>query len=278
MAEREYGPGDTMKVLVVADERFHGEVLVREIQNHIEGKSTNAEVLIIAPALAHSVIENELGGIDEGVTEAGARLDWLVAELGKVGINALGRVGDQDPVVAVGDGITEFEPDEIVVVAHDGAERTPAEKDIWRKIEEDYTAPVVEISVALNGGEVGEVVSEREVPARAMTESERIRAESNLPPFTGRDIFGILLAIIGTLALGLIAAEAAISEDRAISGTTAIILILAIPAFIINTSYVVTVLLARSLGVQGVWLTLFQRISLLWTVGALVVSLLLWLT
>ena len=277
MANSEFGPEDTMKVLVVADERFHGEVLVREIQSHIEGKSTNAEVLVIAPALAHSVIENELGGIDEPIAEAGQRLEWLVAELRKVGIDALGRVGDQDPVVAVGDGLTEFGPDEVVVVAHEGKERTPAEKDIWRKIEEDYTAPVVEISVALNGGDVGEVVSEREVPARAMTESERIRSESNLPPFTGRDILGILVAIIGTLALGLIAAEAAISEDRDISGVTAIILILAIPAFIINTSYVVTVLLARSLGVQGVWLTFFQRISLFWTLGALAVSLVLWL-
>ncbi len=278
MADREYGPDEIMKVLVVADDRFHGEVLVEEIQRHIEGRSAEVEVLVIAPALARSTMEDELGGIDEPIAEAGQRLDWLVAELGKVGIDALGRVGDQDPVVAVGDGLREFDADEVVVVAHEGKERTPAEKDIWRKIEEDYTVPIVEISVARSGGKVGEVVSEREVPARAMTEAERIRSESNLPPFTGRDIFGILLAIIGTIALGLIAAESAISEDRDISGVTAIILILAIPAFIINTSYVVTVLFARSLGVQGVWLNLFQRISLVWTVGALVISLLLWLT
>jgi hypothetical protein len=274
--QREYGPGDLMKILLVADERFHGEVLLEEIQSHIKGKSTEVEVLVIAPALADSVLEDELGGIDQATPGARKRLDWLVGELNRVGIKALGEIGDQDPAVAIGDGLREFPADEVVIVSHAGRERSPAEKDLWRKAEQDYTQPLVEISVETPDGGVGEVVSERTVPARSMTESERIRETSNLPPFSGRDIFGILVAFLGTITLGLLAVESAISEDDSIGKVTAGILLIAIPSFLINASYLTGTLIFSSVNYNGPWRTLLRRVSLIWTLGGIAAAILIW--
>jgi len=275
--QEDYGPGDLMKVLVVADERFHGEALLHEIQTHISGKSTEVEVLVIAPALADSALEDELGDVDRALPGARRRLDWLVGELDRIGIRALGEVGDQDPVVAIGDGLREFPADEVVVVSHAGPERTPAEKDLWRKAEQNFTQPLVEISVEIPDGGVGEVVSQRTVPARSMTESERIRETSNLPPFSGRDILGILVAFFGTIALGLLAVESAISEDDSIGRATAGILLIAIPAFLINASYLTGTLIFNSVAYKGPWRTLLRRASLIWTLGGIVVAVLIWI-
>lgn len=270
-AEREF-----MKILVVADERFHGEALVEEIQRHVEGRATRAEVFVIAPAVIDSAIEDELGGVDQAIRAADKRLDWLIGELRSVGIEATGQVGDQDPVVAAGDGLREFDADELVVVAHARGERTPAERGLWAKLEADTTVPLAEISVHVDEDGVGEVVETEEISARAMTETERIQETSNFPPMSTRDIVGILVAFLGTIAIGLIAVESALDQDRGIDGVTAAILIIAVPTFLINAAYISSLLIFKSVGYTGVWFKFFERVSMFWTIGGIALSLLLW--
>lgn len=275
--EQGSGAGDgIIKVLLVADERFHGEALVEEIQRYVEGKATRAEVFVVAPAVIDSTLEDELGGVDPAIKSAGKRLDWLLGELKSVGIQATGQVGDQDPVVAAGDGLREFDADELVVVAHASGERTPAEKGLWRKLEEDTTVPLAEISVHVDEDGVGEVVKTEEIPARAMTETQRIQETSNFPPMSTRDIVGILVAFLGTIAIGLIAVESALQQDRGMDGVTAAILIIAVPTFLINAAYVSSLLIFKSVGYSGVWFKFFERLSMFWTIGGIAFSLLLW--
>lgn len=276
MAQGEAKGDGVLKVLLVADERFHGEALVGEIQRYVEGKATRAEVFVIAPAVIDSAIEDELGGVDQAIGRAGKRLEWLIGELKSVGIEATGQVGDQDPVVAAGDGLREFDADELVVVAHARGERTPAEKGLWAKLEADTTVPLAEISVHVDESGVGEVVKTEEISAREMTETERIQATSNFPPMSTRDIVGVLVAFLGTIAIGLIAVESALDQDRGIDGVTAAILIIAVPTFLINAAYISSLLIFKSVGYTGVWFKFFERVSMFWTLGGIALSLLLW--
>jgi hypothetical protein len=276
MAQDEAAEDGILKILLVADERFHGEALVEEIQRYVEGKATRAEVFVIAPAVIDSAIEDELGGVDPAMRAAGKRLEWLIGELKSVGIEATGQVGDQDPVVAAGDGLREFDADELVVVAHARGERTPAEKGLWAKLEADTTVPLAEISVHVDEDGVGEVVKTEEISARAMTETERIQETSNFPPMSTRDIVGVLVAFLGTIAIGLIAVESALDQDRGIDGVTAAILIIAVPTFLINAAYISSLLIFKSVGYTGVWFKFFERVSMFWTLGGIALSLLLW--
>lgn len=268
----EYGPDDLMKVLLVADERFHGEALIEEIQSHIKGKSTEVEVFIIAPVLAHSALEHELGGIDEPLKEAGQRLDWLVAELKKVGIDAAGAIGDEDLTVAIGDGLRQFDADEIVLVAHAKGERTYAEKDIWQKVEQEHTLPVTGLMVHVESDGVGEVVSERHLDARAESLQDEAREGREAPPLGARDIFGILFAFFGTILIGLMALEAGLDDNGNIAGAAALILLIAFGAFIINITYIVGILLFRSVMYSGPWVRFFSLGSLVVTALGLVIS------
>ncbi len=276
MAQGEATGDGVLKVLLVADERFHGEALVAEIQRYVEGKATRAEVFVVAPAVIDSAVEDELGGVDQAIGKAGKRLEWLLGELKSVGIEATGQVGDQDPVVAAGDGLREFDADELVVVAHARGERTPAEKGLWAKLEADTTVPLAEISVHVDESGVGEVVKTEEISAREMTETERIQATSNFPPMSTRDIVGVLVAFLGTIAIGLIAVESALDQDRGIDGVTAAILIIAVPTFLINAAYISSLLIFKSVGYTGVWFRFFERVSMFWTLGGIALSLLLW--
>ena len=265
-----------LRILLVADERFHGEVLIQEIQRYVGGRATRAEVFVVAPALIDSAIEDELGGVDSAIRRAGERLEWLLGELKSIGIEATGQVGDQDPVVAAGDGLREFDADELVVVAHARGERTPAEKGIWAKLEADTTVPLAEISVHVDRDGVAEVLETEEISAREMTETERIQATSNFPPMSTRDIVGVLVAFLGTIAIGLIAVESALDQDRGIDGVTAAILIIAVPTFLINAAYISSLLIFKSVGYTGVWFKFFERVSMFWTLGGIALSLVLW--
>ena len=269
-------PDGPLRILLVADERFHGEALIQEIQSHIEGRSIQVEVFIMAPVLAHSALEHELGGIDEPLKEAGERLDWVVAELKRVGIDAVGQVGDEDLMVAIGDGLRQFDADEIVLVAHAKGERTYAEKDIWQKIEQEHTLPVVGLMVHVESDGVGEVVSEEHLDARAESIEDEAREGHEAPPLGRRDVLGVLYAFFGTILLGLLALEAGIDDNGDIVGGAALILLLAFGAFIINVAYIVAILLFRSVTYSGPWVRFFAGASLLITTVGLVASFIAW--
>ena len=169
----------TLKVLLVADEEFRGSEFMDELRQHIEGKSAEVQVFVIAPALAKSGIEHEMADFDGPIKEANERLESILAELKGVGIEAIGEVGDGDVVVAIGDGLREFEADEIIVVSHTEEDETYGEKDLWKNIEHEFHQPVVQLLVDRpKGGEKPEVVETHRDPGRAGRKSTAHRTAS----------------------------------------------------------------------------------------------------
>ncbi|MGB0119988.1 MAG: hypothetical protein WBP55_03415 [Solirubrobacterales bacterium] len=272
----------TLKVLLVADEEFRGSEFLDELRQHIDGRSAEVQVFVIAPALASSGLEHELAAFDGAIKEAGERLENILAELKTVGIDAIGQVGDGDVVLAIGDGLREFEAEEIIVVGHADKDAAYGEKNLWKRIEHEFHQPVVELVVgdATSGSKPGLVETRRD-PGRAETEEERIERTRNVPPFTRRDLFGILVGFIGTVALGLIAVGAGTAgadDNGGISGGAAVVLLLAIGAFLLNAAHIVGLLFFESVRYTGVWEKFMARLAMLYTIPAVIISLIIWAT
>lgn len=102
---------------------------------------------------------------------------------------------------------------------------------------------------------------------------DEIDVSENLPPFTREDLLGVIVAIVGTLALILIAATSADNESGTYSAVTVVRLLLAIGASLINLAHVIGILFFESVDYHGRYQKLFSRLSLVGTPIALAVSL-----
>ncbi len=268
---------ETHRILLVADEVFSGSDLARELSGHLDLETEAVEVLAISPALAHTKIDQELGNVDPVLPETEERMDEVVDELGRAGFRVRGQVGDLDPVVVIGDGLAQFDAHEIVIVAHDDENLEPAERGLWERIEGEFHRPLTMLRVKPEGaGELPKVVDARHAPAREKTEEEVIQETRNVPPFSRRDLIGILVAVFGTVALGWIAVVAASDDQGSLSGAPAAIVLIAIGAFLINVAHVVGLVFFGSVRYKGVWEKFMARMSIgLTSIGLLVALILL---
>ena len=113
----------THRILVVADESCHGSGLCDEISYRAGRVPT--DVLIVAPALTRSRLHYLASDLDRERGEADDRMRELRAQLAGNGVQASGRVGDANPIVAVEDALREFPADEIVIATR------PPEESPW---------------------------------------------------------------------------------------------------------------------------------------------------
>jgi hypothetical protein len=274
----EAGGGDPHRVLLLADEQFRGRDLADELRSHLS-RDTDIEIFVISPAISHSRLDYEMGNIDPAMPEAGERMVSVIQELNQAGFRAEGKIGDADPLVAIGDGLAEFKADEIVVVTHGDSEADPAEKGIWQRLETDFHQPVTQLKVVgRETDEVPGVVEVKHAPAHRKTQEEEIQETRNFPPLLRRDIIGILVGFIGTVALGMIAVAIGNEDNGDLSGSAAVVLLIAIGAFLINVAHIVGLLFFESVRYTGIWERFMSRMSIFVTGGGLAVALILWLT
>jgi hypothetical protein len=92
-----------------------------------------------------------------------------------------------------------------------------------------------------------------------------------------RDIAGMLVGFIGTVALGLIALAAGIKDNGDISGAAAAVLLIAIGAFLINVANIVGLIFFQSVRYDGIWEKFLTRTSMIYTLTGLLVAIPLWL-
>lgn len=275
----EEGPGDGIhRILIVADERFRAGDFLAELRSHMKVPEATVQIYIVAPALAASPMDHEMANFDEPIAEARERLDAIIADLKTVGLEALGRVGDGDPVTAVGDGLREFPADEVIVISHVESQRAYAEKDLWERLRLDYSLPISDIQVGRpdEAGEVPEVVRVDHEPAKPQTHEQVIRKTRNFPPLQKRDTAGILIGLLGTFFLGLIAVLANVDEAE-IRGRNAAIILIAIGSFLLNAAHVVGLLFFQSVRYTGFWEKFMARVSFGYTVTGIIAALVLWL-
>jgi len=263
------------RALVVANEKIAGDQLVRSVLRHLGGGVE--ELFVVAPALADSALHHIMGDVDAAIPAARERLETTLEEFREAGVDARGEVGDSDPIQAISDEIVKFEPDQILVVAHRDEEGAFAEKGLLEQAERDFDLPVLELFVTndpdpelLDAKSTGPVAGRR----------KGWRPTYNWPPLSRRDVGGILVAIIGTLLLGVLAAKGVADshgngndhEEGRLGAEAAAAILIALGMALINLGHVVGLLLFQSVRYDGIFSRFFAKISLIGTPVALLVS------
>ena len=109
----------------------------------------------------------------------------------------------------------------------------------------------------------------------ASQQDPRVSRERNLPPFSFRDVAGVIVAIVGTIALGIIAASGGhVEEGSGSSPSCGAVIGIALAVGLINAAHVVGLFLFESVGYHGFFARLFATLSLVLTPLAIAVTLL----
>jgi hypothetical protein len=267
----------THRALIVVNEAIVGKELRDVLIDRLEDKVN--EIFVVCPALADSGLKYALGDVDEAIPSAKERLELTLRELRDAGFKAAGEVGDSDPIQAISDEIQKFDPGQILIVAHRDEEGAFAERGLLEQAERDLDVPVTELIV--DQAKAPHVLDIKETDAGAGRD-KGWRPSPNLPPLSRQDITGILVAVIGTLLLGILAAMCvghanghSDFEEGRLDFPCAARILIALGIALINVAHVVGIFLFESTGYQGIWSRFFARLSLFGTPIAITAALLL---
>jgi hypothetical protein len=267
----------THRALIVVNEAIVGKELRDVLIDRLEGKVN--EIFVVCPALADSGLKYVLGDVDDAIPPAEERLELTLSELRDAGFKAAGEVGDSDPIQAISDEIQKFDPGQILIVAHRDEEGAFAERGLLEQAERDLDVPVTELIV--DQAKAPHVLDIKETDAGAGRD-KGWRPSSNMPPLSRQDIAGILVAVIGTLLLGILAAKCVGHanghgdfEEGRLDFPCAARILIAVGIALINLAHVVGIFLFESVGYQGIWSRFFARLSLFGTPIAIIAALLL---
>jgi hypothetical protein len=116
-------------------------VLVVAVEAVVPGGLAHADVVVVAPAL-NSRLRRWVSDEDAARGRAEARLGTLLERLRPITGHVEGRVGDADPLLAIGDALATFPADEIVVAA--GAQfSTGRALELVARARERFALPVL---------------------------------------------------------------------------------------------------------------------------------------
>jgi hypothetical protein len=260
------------RALVVIDEGVSGRELTRSLTERIEGGIE--EVFVVAPALPDSKLKLMMGDVDDAIPPARERLEETLEALRAAGMKANGEVGDSDPIQAMNDEVVKFDPDQIILVAHNEEEGSPIEKGLLEQAERDFELPVLELVVTREAEP--QVVDVQKTKRGSWR--NRGKSGAYLPPVNKRDIAGIIVGFTCTIILAILAAKGLSNshtgggnheENRA--GTEAAAMLLIALAFaLINLGHIVALILAQGVRFEGLFNRFFSRISLFGTPLALI--------
>jgi hypothetical protein len=261
---------ETVRLLIVAPPAVDGRALREEVERRAGDR--RATVRLVCPAVTGSKLKHAFGDVDEAIADADERLAKSLRGLRSERVQASGVVGDADPLVATEDAVAAFAPDEVLIVTHRDEEVEWFEEGLFERAAERFEPPVAHIELANGRRRLAEVEHAGPgVPREGPLEDEVVLSP-NMPPFSRRDLAGIVVAIAGTIALALIAANAAGGVDS-FRGAARILIAMAFA--LINLAHVVGLVFFNSQRYRGAGRTLFGNLSLFGTPAAIVVSLLL---
>ncbi len=107
-----------MKLLVLTSEPVSADQLRDALPG--DADPTDAEVMVVAPALHESALRFWLSDADEAIARADEVRRQSVEQLGAEGVSAAADTGESDPEEAVEDALKTFAADRILVFTHGG--------------------------------------------------------------------------------------------------------------------------------------------------------------
>ena len=264
------------RILLIADEAIRAEEFLAEMRHRgFLGSPRRLSVLVITPSLPGSALGQAASDIDEAVVDAYSRLDGILGELHRVGVPAAGMVGDDDPVVALGDGLRLFDADDVVVIGHIERDAGWPERDLWERIETSFDEEVAALLVERPeaSGAIPEVVETR-------TNSDVGEGEAS--PTSGATpeaLAALFTGLSGTILLGFLVVGAADSLDLPqgdIPGPIAAMILITIATFLFNLAAIVALTFSLALDYRGFGQRLIARSTIGLTISCLIASALVW--
>ena len=134
-----------MKVLVLTSEPITAEALRAALGSG--GDPADADVMVVAPALADSALKFWMSDADEAIARAEDVRRASVERLGEEGVSATGDTGEADPYTAIEDALKTFDADRIVLFTHGGDDQRYREDLDEREIGERFGLSVDHASV-----------------------------------------------------------------------------------------------------------------------------------
>ena len=245
-----------------------GPESLREIRNGSE----EVDLRVVVPAVEASPFRHTLGDIDEPRQEAQARLGRILGELRQNGIEAVGEVGDPDPIQAAQDALLKAPADEIVIFEHEQAQARWFEEGLLEKAEAGLDPPL-RMVVLHSDRDGGEHVVEIETAGRGThdpAEGHEV-GTAYLPGLSRGDFAGMVAGIVGTIIVAVLAAAVAADKGE-VTGTAAAAIGIAIVIALVNMAHVVGLTLMESVRYRGGFAKLFRSLSLIGTPLAALVN------
>jgi hypothetical protein len=134
-----------MKVLVLASEPITAQQLRDALASDVD--PSDAEVMVVAPALQESGLKFWLSDADDAIARAEEVRRESIERLGDAGVSATGDTGESDPEKAIEDALMTFDADRIVLFTHQGADQRYREDVDDRELAERFGRPVDHASV-----------------------------------------------------------------------------------------------------------------------------------
>ena len=105
------------------------------------------EILVISPTLP-TRFEWLASATDRSREQADERLSVVLDQVGTMGARATGRVGSDDPLVALEDAIRDFKPDHLLIALRSGEHSDWQERGLLDAIHGRFRLPVTVFSVS----------------------------------------------------------------------------------------------------------------------------------
>jgi hypothetical protein len=140
----------TKRVLIISNELMADrpesvpEVVWKQVQ-------AADEVRVVVPALTGR-LKSWVSDIDGAILDADTRMQELVGDItsdGHPGIH--GRVGDEDPLLAVEDALADFPADALIISVHPSNQANWRERRLREKVRERFGLPVTEMILDRDG-------------------------------------------------------------------------------------------------------------------------------
>jgi len=132
-----------MKILVVTSEPISADRLREAVGDQ---QTDQADIMVVAPALHQSGLRFWMSDADEAIERARAVQEQTVSQLQDEGLSAEGDTGEGDLLEAIGDALTTFPADRILLFTHSGDERYNEDVSA-EELRERFPVPVQQSSV-----------------------------------------------------------------------------------------------------------------------------------
>jgi hypothetical protein len=135
-----------MKLLVLTTAPISGDELRAALPDGVD--PSDAEVMVVAPALQPNPLKFWLSDADEAIGRAKQVSETSRERLGAEGVQASADTGESDPIEAIQDALITFPADRIVLFTRAGSEQSYREDVDPAEVRERFGLPVDQATVS----------------------------------------------------------------------------------------------------------------------------------